>query len=169
MKSLEEMTIKERYRYRHREELREKARLYRETNRKAINERAMTRYYRNMNYWKAWLGDRCYICGSTENLEFDHRDPNTKCFEISDACASQYSYTDEQMIEELAKCQLLCHKCHVKKTTNENRKFHPIQIRYIKRLYKSGKWTMLDIAERFKVTDSTISNIINRKTYSDVE
>lgn len=169
MKSLEEMTIKERYRYRHREELREKGRLYREARREEINKRAIARYRDNMTYWKAMMGGMCWKCKSTENLEFDHIDPSTKCFEISDACASSYSYTEDQIIEELRKCQLLCHKCHVKKTTDENRKFDPKQIHYIRKLYNSGKWTMLDIAERFKVTDSTISNIINKKTYSDIE
>lgn len=169
MKSLEEMTIKERYRYRHREELREKARLYREANREKICKKNLQRYHDNMNYWKAMIGGMCWKCMSTENLEFDHIDPSTKCFEISGVYASLYSYTEDQMIEELRKCQLLCHKCHAKKTTVENRKLDPIQIRYIRKLYKSGKWTMSNIAERFKVDDSTISNIINRKTYSDVE
>lgn len=57
------------------------------------------------------LGGRCTVCGSSENLEFDHIDANTK--EITIARGSSMSET--RWLEEISKCQLLCHTCHVDK------------------------------------------------------
>ena len=59
---------------------------------------------------KDYLGNICWCCGATENLQFDHIDPKTKCFNIN----PQDSW--EKMIPELDKCQLLCRLCHLKKT-----------------------------------------------------
>ena len=55
------------------------------------------------------LGGKCVICGSTENLEFDHIDKHAKSFGVS----SHLSYSLESVKTELDKCQLLCHECHV--------------------------------------------------------
>lgn len=55
-------------------------------------------------------GKSCVECGSTENLELDHIDPATK---ITNAI---WSWSEERRNAELAKCQVLCHDCHVKKT-----------------------------------------------------
>jgi 5-methylcytosine-specific restriction endonuclease McrA len=77
-----------------------------------------------MNYLREILidkmGGKCIECGSKEQLEFDHIDPSTKNFNISSA----YNKTKEELFEELTKCQLLCNKCHLKKTKN-NRDFVP--------------------------------------------
>ena len=59
---------------------------------------------------KDYLGNICWCCGATENLQFDHIDPKTKCFNIN----AQDSW--EKLIPELDKCQLLCPPCHLKKT-----------------------------------------------------
>lgn len=58
------------------------------------------------------LGGKCVHCGTTDRMEFDHIDPRTKTFEITDKIA-QYAWW--RIIEELKKCQLLCFKCHVEK------------------------------------------------------
>lgn len=57
------------------------------------------------------FGGKCKLCSSTENLEFDHikRD---KTFTIAVA----YNFSPERLQKELLKCQLLCRKCHQKKT-----------------------------------------------------
>jgi len=61
------------------------------------------------------LGGKCVHCGSTENLEFDHIDRTKKSFEYG----SLWSGTWEKFLAELAKAQLLCKSCHLKKTRSE--------------------------------------------------
>lgn len=60
---------------------------------------------------RSYLGGKCVQCGSKDNLEFDHIDPKTKLFNI---CSSDLS--KDKLRDELAKCQLLCKRCHLKKT-----------------------------------------------------
>ena len=61
------------------------------------------------------LGNKCVKCGATENLQFDHIDPKTKCFNVN----PQDSW--EKTLPELYKCQLLCKPCHTEKTTTVDR------------------------------------------------
>lgn len=88
-----------------REESNQYAKLYqrkkREERRKRINE---------------ILGNKCAICGSTEQLVCDHIDPQTKSFNICDKITANWDI----LLEELKKCQLLCFNCHVEKTAVEN-------------------------------------------------
>lgn len=58
------------------------------------------------------LGGKCAHCGSVENLEFDHIDPNNKQFKIT----KFIDLSDNNLLLEVGKCQLLCDKCHQKKT-----------------------------------------------------
>lgn len=51
------------------------------------------------------LGGKCVVCGSSENLEFDHINPSTKSFSIM-------KQWHDDVDEELKKCQLLCRDCH---------------------------------------------------------
>jgi hypothetical protein len=57
------------------------------------------------------LGGRCIRCGTTDDLEFDHIDPSTKRFAICSDLTRAWS----ELLEELAKCQLLCRPCHIDK------------------------------------------------------
>jgi 5-methylcytosine-specific restriction endonuclease McrA len=57
------------------------------------------------------LGGKCARCGTTENLEFDHVDPSTKKFTVSAGLSRAWG----ALVEEAAKCQLLCKPCHVVK------------------------------------------------------
>jgi 5-methylcytosine-specific restriction endonuclease McrA len=69
-------------------------------------------------YFYEYLGGECASCGTKENLEFDHIDPNTKCYGVSTILPETppgYPYT-ERVWEEVDKCQLLCEACHKKKT-----------------------------------------------------
>jgi hypothetical protein len=66
------------------------------------------------------LGGKCVECGCTETLEFDHIDPSTKSFNI----AAGYTKPKEVLLEEVAKCQLLCNKCHIEKSKKDS-KFRP--------------------------------------------
>ena len=62
-----------------------------------------------------YLGGRCARCGSTDWLEFDHKDPATKSFTVSGNLNRRW----EALVVELDKCQLLCHDCHRTKTVEE--------------------------------------------------
>ena len=58
------------------------------------------------------LGGVCVKCGSSDCLEIDHVDPRTKLFTVS--CG--YRYSPDRLWAEVAKCQLLCKKCHTEKS-----------------------------------------------------
>ena len=58
------------------------------------------------------LGGRCSRCSKTHNLEFDHKDPREKSFDIG----KLLNYSKQRIEQELTKCQLLCDDCHKTKT-----------------------------------------------------
>jgi 5-methylcytosine-specific restriction endonuclease McrA len=62
------------------------------------------------------LGGTCAVCGSNKNLHFDHIDPSTKNFRIS----IKIDAPEPMLLDELGKCQLLCDKCHKKKTLDND-------------------------------------------------
>src|SRR4051794_33200913 len=64
---------------------------------------------------KALLGGKCALCASTEDLQFDHRDPTTKERNIS----AMWTCSEVRFLAELEKCQLLCLPCHQAKSANE--------------------------------------------------
>lgn len=71
-------------------------------------------------YQRKWIAKRrltwldshgpCVRCGSVEDLEVDHIDASTK------VSHSVWSWRQSKRDEELAKCQVLCHSCHLIKT-----------------------------------------------------
>lgn len=66
------------------------------------------------------LGGECANCGSKDRLEVDHIDPTIKKWDVARA-----QFLDgplDRILEEIAKCQLLCHDCHVAKS-KKNRDF----------------------------------------------
>lgn len=56
-------------------------------------------------------GSQCERCSSTKDLEWHHRDPNSKFKEISKMCSEREGV--RRLRDELEKCDLLCKKCHV--------------------------------------------------------
>jgi hypothetical protein len=58
------------------------------------------------------LGGKCAICGSTNNLQFDHVDAYSKSFSIG----KLLNYSKKTVEAELSKCQLLCCDCHLHKS-----------------------------------------------------
>ena len=82
------------------------------------------------NYMKDWynrrhaeaitkLGGRCAKCGSTRRLEIDHKDPATVDRRMRGGRGGMWTASEERFQAELAKCQLLCHDCHVAKTLED--------------------------------------------------
>ena len=56
----------------------------------------------------------CKICGwnqHTQILNFHHRDPSQKKFRMTEGHIGNYSR--KVVLEEMAKCDLLCPNCHV--------------------------------------------------------
>ena len=63
----------------------------------------------------------CLDCGfvqderTTAAFQWDHRDPMTKLFEMSNIPARTMKY---QIIEEMAKCDVVCANCHALRPTS---------------------------------------------------
>jgi hypothetical protein len=70
---------------------------------------------------KEWIDAHgpCGGCGSWDDLEVDHRDATTKL--LNPRGLWNLAYDNPVRINELAKCQVLCHPCHVKKTWESDR------------------------------------------------
>ena len=61
----------------------------------------------------------CIICGENDIrvLEFDHLDPQDKQFTISQAVRLGRNW--QEILIEMAKCQVLCSNCHKKRTATQ--------------------------------------------------
>lgn len=66
------------------------------------------------------------MCGSDKELDFDHIDPKTKKFNVSQI----YTHGLNILTAELDKCQLLCRDCHIEKTIKERLKGESSHGRY---------------------------------------
>ena len=84
------------------------------------------RRIKRRNKLKAMLGGRCK-CGSLKKLEFDHIDRKEKSFTISMGLDKPWKV----LVVEVKKCQLLCKKCHIKKTAKDLLPKHGTVSRYI--------------------------------------
>ncbi len=82
---------------------------------KRVRYRAI-KYKRIVTMIKDLLGGKCVVCGTTERLEIDHINMAEKSFDVTRAG----SHSRKEVLEEIAKCQLLCHTCHLEKTKREN-------------------------------------------------
>lgn len=51
-------------------------------------------------------------------MQYDHRDPATKCFTIS---AAPGKYTADEVLDEIAKCDVVCANCHAERTFGKQR------------------------------------------------
>ena len=76
------------------------------------------------------MGGKCMSCGFESEylstLSFDHlRD---KKFDIN--FRTMYGKTDDELLEEVAKCDLLCMNCHIAKNSMENRQQSIAQMKF---------------------------------------
>lgn len=61
-----------------------------------------------------YLGSKCMKCGISHPavLQFHHREPENKSFNVSTALCAPTKYPWEIMKTELDKCDLICSNCH---------------------------------------------------------
>lgn len=119
------------------------------------------------------LENRCVVCESKDKLEFDHKDPTTKTFNIS----ANLNCSNDRFWKEVEKCQLLCRKHHLDKTANERKagvykgcigennpssKLRDLDVIYIHLLFNAG-YSVTQITKEFSVNHSTISRIVSGK------
>lgn len=118
------------WRERNRDHLRRKGRDYYARNREVVKARQREKYVRlgkkrycdpviaserrraKLRRLKEHAGGRCTICGYCRcfrALDFHHVDPGTKGFNI---CSDGMGYGWKRLVEEAAKCVLLCANCH---------------------------------------------------------
>jgi hypothetical protein len=125
-------------------------------------------YLKYQREWRArrraeWFADKkCENCGSTDDLELDHRDRNQKLSH------KVWSWSKERRDAELAKCQVLCHPCHLAKSQTSGDLIHQAKltlddVRDIRRL--GGSMRQVDLAERFGIGQPAVSDILNRRTW----
>lgn len=69
-------------------------------------------YLKRKEYALNYLGGRCVVCSTKDNLQFDHIDPSTKVNNATWFLTKSLM----RLHEELAKCQLLCVEHHKEKT-----------------------------------------------------
>jgi hypothetical protein len=73
------------------------------------------RYHQRRAEAVAILGGKCAVCGIQRNLDIDHIDRSTKAMSVN-----RMAYVSrERFLLELTKCQLLCKKHHIDKTSSE--------------------------------------------------
>jgi 5-methylcytosine-specific restriction endonuclease McrA len=82
---------------------------------KETKESKLRRYARFKAKAFKLLGGECVVCGSKEDLQFDHKNPSEKSFGIS----ANWDRAWSVIRKELKKCQLLCRTHHLQKTTRE--------------------------------------------------
>lgn len=79
---------------------------------KYMRVKILKRYHERRTKALEYLGGKCIICETTENLNFDHIDRMTKAFSIS----KMWSLAEQTFWNEIRKCQILCFDCHLQKT-----------------------------------------------------
>jgi hypothetical protein len=88
---------------------------------------------------KEKLGGKCIWCETTENLQFDHIDDSIKEYNVANAVRN----TRKVFWDEVEKCQLLCYKCHNKKSAAQ-------------RKAKQDLWLSLPFDEREKLLNQVL-------------
>lgn len=110
------------------------------------------------------LGGKCIVCGSTENLEFDHVNKNNKLFGISRRICNSY----EHIKPEIDKCVILCRDCHIAKTKesmDNGTKINKYIAISICEEYASSGITQAELGAKYGLSQKAISDIITGRRW----
>lgn len=80
----------------------------------------LSKYSTNeLQQWASTLKRQCACCGETDPivLVFHHRNPKNKRYNIS--AMTRMRFCKKQILEEVAKCVILCCNCHIRIHTFE--------------------------------------------------
>ncbi len=131
-------------------------------------------------YQKDWMrkrrasffnGKECKHCGSKENLELHHLNPEEK------ESHAIWSWRESRRNEEIAKCIVLCEKCHMEETKKylkvfsarnkpKNTKVTDEVMEEIKSLMSRGVRGK-ELYSRFPIHKTNIRRAINRMQYQN--
>lgn len=146
-------------------------------NREYHREYSKKYYHKRRDELIKLLGGKCVVCGTNENLEFDHVNDIKGKIDIG----KLLNYSWKIILKEIEKCQLLCREHHKEKSRangsfGKNRlvgsmskmaKLNEDMVREIIVLLKSGEKMQL-IADKFCVSYKTIANIKHGKNWKHV-
>ena len=118
------------------------------------------------------LGGCCAWCGSTEDLEFDHKDPATKLFAISNGLDKPRAV----LLAEVAKCQLLCGPHHREKTLAEGGTVHQgeanghakLKEADVLSIFSSSGTSVAALAVQYGVSRTSVRDIRSGRRWSSV-
>lgn len=124
----------------------------------------------------ALLGGKCCQCGSRENLQVDHIDPDTKSPVLRALRTGAFwSWSWDRIEAELAKCQVLCHLCHKAKSTHEvargEAKILTVKLseRDVRAIRASTVRSYRILAKQYGVDASLIGRVVRRQAWQHVE
>jgi hypothetical protein len=86
---------------------------YYQRNRQREIDRVMTRQRATLAFLRELRRVPCEDCGRRflpHQMDFDHRDPSTKSFQVTDSGALLAARS--RLLEEIAKCDVVCATCH---------------------------------------------------------
>jgi hypothetical protein len=125
----------------------------------------------------AWLAENgpCARCGSAEELQVDHVDPESK--QMNPALLWSLSPKNPKRISELAKCQVLCRPCHDPKSRLDlslklggvrakNASLDSAMLAEVKRRLAAGE-RGVSIAASLGVSKYVVSRVKRGETYID--
>lgn len=133
------------------------------------------------NYQREWLAQRrrraiqflggaCVQCGSQDDLEIDHREAH------GTIGGKLWSRAWWRIEDELEKCQLLCHDCHVAKSATEKATgvnhgqsiLNPEIVREIRLRVANGE-RQIKLARELKLDRRTVWDVVHRKSWKWID
>lgn len=120
--------------------------------------RAYYRQYQGLwlrNRRNEWIAENgpCQQCGSTRDLQVDHKEPGKKI------AHRIWSWSAERLAAELSKCQVLCRRCHERKTALEFARLPVDRIVALRREFQAGGKSHRQLAREYGVSHQTVARI----------
>lgn len=113
---MEKKEIYSRYYLKHKKEILDRHRKYREKTRTILNSKLRIKRINVKQFCIEYKGGKCSICGYNKcysSLDFHHLDPSKKEYNISKLIRTYSINTiKDKLIKELDKCILVCSNCH---------------------------------------------------------